>query len=98
MIFVIIASKEFCEKEIENGEAEMKQFYDTAEKGKQQIASRSIELDNIIRCLYYDRVFVGIFVKPYDAMALIYETQQMELKQKLAFIHKKIQKIDMLGA
>ena len=40
----------------QNGEAEAKKFYKTTENENAQIESRTRELDNIIRCLYDDRV------------------------------------------
>ena len=39
-----------------NGEAEAERFYKTAEREKQQLEKSIKELDNIIRCLYEDRV------------------------------------------
>ena len=78
----------------ENGNAEAKQFYATAEKEKQRIESRIRELDNIIRCLYEDRVCGRISVERYDAMAVGYETEQAELKQELASITQKIEEIE----
>ena len=87
--------QEFYEMATENGEAEAKQFYATAEKEKQRIESRVKELDNIIRCLYEDRVCGSISVERYDAMALGYETEQAELKQELASITKKMNEMDM---
>ena len=87
--------QEFYEMATENGEAEAKQFYATAEKEKQRIESRVKELDNIIRCLYEDRVCGRISVERYDAMAVGYETEQAELKQELASITKKMNEIDM---
>ena len=79
----------------ENGNAEAKQFYATAEKEKQRIESRIRELDNIIRCLYEDRECGRISVERYDAMAVGYEPEQAELKQELASITQKIEEIDM---
>ena len=87
--------QEFYEMATENGEAEAKQFYATAEKEKQRIESRVKELDNIIRCLYEDRVCGRISVERYDAMAVGYETEQAELKQELASITKKMNEMDM---
>ncbi len=87
--------QEFYEMATENGEAEAKQFYATAEKEKQRIESRIKELDNIIRCLYEDRVCGRISVERYDAMAVGYETEQAELKQELAAISKKRDEMDM---
>ena len=87
--------QEFYEMATENGEAEAKQFYATAKKEKQRIESRVKELDNIVRCLYEDRVCGRISVERYDAMALGYETEQAELKQELASITKKMNEMDM---
>ena len=69
--------------------------YSTAEKEKQRIESRVKELDNIIRCLYEDRVCGRISVERYDAMAVGYETEQAELKQELASITKKMNEMDI---
>ena len=49
-------SDEFYALATQNGEAEAKKFYQTAEKEKTRIETRIKELDNIIRCLYEDRV------------------------------------------
>lgn len=87
--------QEFYEMATKNGEAEAKQFYATAEKEKQRIESRVKELDNIIRCLYEDRVYGRISVERYDSMAVGYENEQAELKQELASITKKIEEMDM---
>lgn len=48
--------EEFYAMATQNGEAEAKIFYKTAEREKVQIEKRIKELDNIIRCLYEDRV------------------------------------------
>ena len=93
--FARVNPQEFYELATENGEAEAKKFYATAEKEKQRIECRIKELDNIIRCLYEDRVCGRISVERYDAMAVGYETEQAELKQELASITKKIEEIDM---
>ena len=93
--FARVNPQEFYEMATENGEAEAKQFYATAEKEKQRIESRVKELDNIIRCLYEDRVCGRISVERYDAMAVGYENEQAELKQELASITKKINEMDM---
>ena len=93
--FARVNPQEFYEMATENGEAEAKQFYATAEKEKHRIESRVKELDNIIRCLYEDRVCGRISVERYDAMAVGYENEQAELKQELASITKKINEMDM---
>lgn len=48
--------EEFYAMTMQNGEAEAKKFYGTAECKKVQIEKRIKELDNIIRCLYEDRL------------------------------------------
>ena len=93
--FARIKPQEFYDMATENGEAEAKRFYETAEKEKKRIESRIKELDNIIRCLYEDRVCGRISVERYDAMAIGYEVEQSDLKQELAIITKKIEEIDM---
>ena len=82
--------QEFYEMATKNGEAEARQFYATSEKEKQRVESRVKEFDNIIRCLYDDRVCVRISVERYDAMAVGYETEQAELKQELASITRGV--------
>ena len=65
----------------QNGEAEAKKFYKTAEREKVQIEKRIKELDNIIRCLYEDRVCGRLTPERYDVMANGYEQEQAELQQ-----------------
>lgn len=49
-------SDEFYAMATEKGKTEAKKYYATAEKEKSQVTTRLHELDNIIRCLYEDRV------------------------------------------
>ncbi len=79
----------------QNGEAEAKKFYKTAEREKIQIEKRIKELDNIIRCLYEDRVCGRITPERYDVMAGGYEQEQSELRQELTTITEHIGEIDM---
>lgn len=65
------------------GETEAKKFYITAEREKVQIEKRIKELDNIIRCLYEDRVTGRITSKRYDALANGYEQEQADKKRAL---------------
>ncbi len=78
-----------------NGEAEAERFYATAERQKTQIAARISQLDNIIRCLYEDRVTGRITPERYDTMASGYELEQAELRQELQCITKKIDEMDL---
>ena len=80
---------------MENGEAEAKRFYDTVTRQRAQIQSRIKDLDNIIRCLYEDRVCGRISLERYDTMASCYEQEQAELKQELESITEQINKMDL---
>lgn len=88
-------SDEFYAMAAQNGETEAKKFYKTAEREKAQIEKRIKELDNIIRCLYEDRVTGRISPERYDIMANGYEQEQLELKQNLKSISKQIGEMDM---
>ena len=87
--------EEFYAMAAQNGEAEAKKFYATAEREKAQIKKRIKELDNIIRCLYEDRVTGRITPERYDVMAGGYEQEQAELRQELTTITEHIGEIDM---
>lgn len=86
---------EFYAMATKNGEAEAKKFYKTAEREQVQIESRIHELDNIIRCLYEDRVCGRISPERYDTMASGYEQEQSELRQELKSIKARINEMDM---
>ncbi len=87
--------EEFYAMAAQNGEAEAKKFYKTAEREKIQIEKRIKELDNIIRCLYEDRVTGRITPVRYDVMAIGYEQEQAELRQELQSITERISEMDM---
>ena len=87
--------EEFYAMATQNGEAQAKKFYATAEREKVQIEKRIKELDNIIRCLYEDRVTGRITPERYDTMASGYEQEQAELRQKLTSITERISGMDM---
>lgn len=86
---------EFYEMASRNGEGEAEKFYETAEREKVQLESRVRELDNIIRCLYEDRVCGRITPERYDVMAGGYEQEQAELRQELKSITARINEMDM---
>ena len=73
-------TEEFYAIATANGEAEAERFYKAAEREKQQLEKRIKELDNIIRCLYEDRVCGRITPERYDTMASGYEQEQTTLK------------------
>ena len=87
--------EEFYAMATRNGEAEAKKFYATAGQEKAQIEKRIKELDNIIRCLYEDRVCGRLTPERYDVMANGYEQEQAELQQELTSITERINKLDM---
>ena len=86
---------EFYAMAMENGEAEAKKFYDTVARQREQIQARIKDLDNIIRCLYEDRVCGRISPERYDTMASGYEQEQAELKQELESITARISEMDL---
>ena len=86
---------EFYAMAMENGEAEAKKFYDTVARQRAQIQARIKDLDNIIRCLYEDRVCGRITPERYDTMASGYEQEQAELKQELESITARIAEMDL---
>lgn len=87
--------EEFYAMATQKGEAEAKKFYKTAEREKAQIEKRIKELDNIIRCLYEDRVCGRISPERYDVMSGGYEQEQAELRQALKSITERINQMDM---
>ena len=86
---------EFYAMAMENGEAEAKKFYDTVARQRAQIQARIKDLDNIIRCLYEDRVCGRITPERYDTMASGYEQEQAELEQELESITARIAEMDL---
>lgn len=87
--------EEFYAMATRNGEAEADKFYKAAEREKIQIEKRIKELDNIIRCMYEDRVCGRLSPERYDVMASGYEQEQAELKQELQSITKRIDEMGM---
>ena len=88
-------AEEFYAMATANGEAEAERFYKAAEREKQQLEKRIKELDNIIRCLYEDRVCGRITPERYDTMASGYEQEQTALKEKLIAVNDGISRMDM---
>lgn len=86
---------EFYAMATQSGEAEAKRFYQASEREKAQLENLIRELDNIIRCLYEDRVCGRLTPERYDSMANRYEQEQTELRQKLKSITEQINKMDM---
>ena len=53
------------------------------------------ELDNIIRCLYEDRVTDRITPERYDTMAGGYEQEQASLREELQALNEQMNELDM---
>ena len=62
---------------------------------KEQLEKRIQDLDNIIRCLYEDRVSGRITPERYDSMANVYEQEQAEKKRELQELAERISEVDM---
>ena len=88
-------SDEFYAIATEKGKAEAKKYYDSAEKEKSQLTARLHDLDNIIRCLYEDRVIGRITPERYDFLASGYEEEQAQIRTKLNELNEKINEIDL---
>ncbi len=86
---------EFYNKATEKGEIEIQKIYRQIEKEKQQLEKRINELDNIIRCLYEDRVCGRITLERYDSLASGYEQEQAILKDKLVAVMEKQSSMDL---
>ena len=87
--------EEFYRMAMANGEEEARKFYDTATWQQNKLNARIKDLDNIIRCLYEDRVCGRITLERYDTMAGSYEQEQAELKQELESISAQISEMDL---
>lgn len=88
-------SDEFYAMATEKGKTEAKKYYASAEKEKSQLTTRLHELDNIIRCLYEDRVVGRITPERYDFLASGYEEEQAQIRTKLNELNEKINEIDL---
>lgn len=86
---------EFYEMAAQNGRAEAKKFGKSAELERKQIETRIAQIDNTIRCLYEDRVVGRITPERYDSLAAGYESEQRELREKLAALENRMAKLDL---
>lgn len=81
-----------------NGEAEAEKYRRAAGMEKERTEKRIMELDNIIRCLYEDRVCGRLTPERYDVMATGYEQEQAKLKQTLQSITERFNQMEMREA
>ena len=86
---------EFYAMATQNGEEEAEKFYRNAKLQKEQLEKRIQDLDNIIRCLYEDRVSGRITPERYDSMANGYEHEQAEKKRELQELTESIERMNM---
>ena len=77
---------EFYDIARQKAEKEADSYIKVSAKEKDVIKRRVEELENIIRCLYEDRVSGRITVERYDALSAGYEQEQAEQKQQLQTI------------
>ncbi len=78
-----------------NGKAAADRMTADIRKEQAQLESRVKELDNIIRCLYEDRVVGRITPERYDTMAAGYEQEQGEARKKLLKLTEQLNAVDL---
>ncbi len=87
--------EEFFTIAMQNGKAAADRMTADIRKEQTQLESRVKELDNIIRCLYEDRVVGRITPERYDTMAAGYEQEQGEARKKLLKLTEQLNAVDL---
>ena len=87
--------QQFYEMAMQNGEKEAQKLRKESEQKKSKLEKRNKELDNIIRCLYEDRVSGRITPERYDNLAAGYEKEQSELKTELAELSDQLDNMSL---
>lgn len=87
--------QEFYEMAMQNGEKEAQKLRKESEQKKSKLEKRNKELDNIIRCLYEDRVSGRLSPERYDSLAAGYEKEQSELKTELAELSNQLDNMSL---
>ncbi len=87
--------EEFFTIAMQNGKAAADRMTADIRKEQAQLESRIKELDNIIRCLYEDRVVGRITPERYDTMAAGYEQEQGEARKKLLKLTEQLNAVDL---
>lgn len=80
---------------MQNGEKEAQKLRKESEQKKSKLEKRNMELDNIIRCLYEDRVSGRLSPKRYDSLAAGYEKEQSELKAELSTLSNQLDNMSL---
>ena len=87
--------QQFYEMAMQNGEKEAQKLRKESEQKKSKLEKRNMELDNIIRCLYEDRVSGRLSPKRYDSLAAGYEKEQSELKAELSTLSNQLDNMSL---
>ena len=87
--------QQFYEMAMQNGEREAQKLRKESEQKKSKLEKRNKEIDNIIRCLYEDRVSGRITPERYDSLAAGYEKEQSELKTELAELSDQLDTVSL---
>lgn len=87
--------QEFYTMAMQDGEREAQKIRKESEQKKSKLEKRNKELDNIIRCLYEDRVSGRITLERYDSLATGYEKEQSELKAELAELSDQLDTVSL---
>ena len=87
--------QQFYEMAMQNGEREAQKLRKESEQKKSKLEKRNKELDNIIRCLYEDRVSGRITPERYDSLASGYEKEQSELKIELSELSNQLDNMSL---
>lgn len=82
--------EKFYELAMNRGKAEAKRIEKHAVGQRSEIENRISQIDNIIRCLYEDRVVGRITPERYDEMVVGYEKELAELKDKLVKLNNDL--------
>ena len=87
--------QQFYEMAMQNGEREAQKLRKESEQKKSKLEKRNKELDNIIRCLYEDRVSGRLSPERYDSLAAGYEKEQSELRAELAELSNQLENMGL---
>ncbi|MDO4864871.1 MAG: recombinase family protein, partial [Ruminococcus sp.] len=87
--------QKFYEAAMQDGEKKAQKLRKESEQKKSKLEKRNKELDNIIRCLYEDRVSGRLSPERYDSLAAGYEKEQSELKAELDELSKHLDNMSL---
>ena len=85
----------FYEMAMQDGEKEAQKLRKESEQKKSKLEKRNKELDNIIRCLYENRVSGRKTLERYDSLAAGYEKEQSELKSEISELTNQLENMGL---